>query len=218
MTGCRLAQTCCIPPAAQARSADAGSTQSARWLGGKPLEALSTEEARQQPTPADAVKQVPEHKFPAAHEDAFAAYQWALGNARSLNGDPALVAVVGESAGGNMAAAVSMMARQQNIQMPVYQVLVYSVANYGFHTPSYQQNANAKPLYKAMMQWFFDKDMKCPVDGETPGSLWCAQDLKGLPPATVITAEIDPLRSEGKCTWIGGAKPGCVSTTRTTTA
>ena len=142
-------------------------------------------------------RQAPEHKIPAAHEDAFAAYQWTLANAKSLNGDPARVAVAGESAGGNLAAAVAMMAREKKVQMPVHQVLVYPVANYGFDTPSYQQNANAKPLNKAMMQWFFDKYLNSPADGQTPWiSLVRAANLQGLPPATVISAEIDPLRSE----------------------
>lgn len=98
-----------------------------------------------------------------------------------------------------MEAAVAMMARKQKVQMPVHQVLIYPVADYAFDTPSYQQNEKAKPLNKAMMEWFFDKYLKSPADGETPWiSLADAQDLRGLPPATVITDEIDPLRSEGK--------------------
>ena len=144
-------------------------------------------------------RQAPEHKFPAAHEDSFAAYQWVLANAESLGGDPQAVAVMGESAGGNMAAAIGMMAKQQNVQMPVHQVLVYPVANYAFDTASYQENANAKPLGKAGMQWFFKHYLRSEKDGENPlVSLLKAKDLSGLPPATVITAAIDPLRSEGK--------------------
>ena len=144
-------------------------------------------------------RQAPEHPFPAAHEDSFAAYQWVLANAQSLGGDPNRVAVAGESAGGNMAAAITLMARQKNLQMPVHQLLVYPVANYGFDTPSYEQNENAKPLSKDAMEWFFEHYLASEKDAESPLiSLLQAKDLRGLPPATVITAEIDPLRSEGE--------------------
>jgi len=143
-------------------------------------------------------RQGPEHKFPAAHEDAFAAYRWALKNAKSLKGDPAKVAVMGESAGGNLAAAVSMMARDSSVQLPVYQVLVYPIAGYDFNTPSYEENANAKPLNKPMMQWFFQHYLRRPADGKSPLIDLVNADLQGLPPATVITDEIDPLRSEGQ--------------------
>lgn len=143
-------------------------------------------------------RQAPEHKFPAAHEDAFAAYRWVLTNARSLKGDSSKVAVAGESAGGNLAASVSMMARDSGAQMPVYQVLVYPIAGFDTNTPSYRENATAKPLNRAMMQWFFKQYLRTPEDGKNPLIDLVNADLKGLPPATLITAEIDPLRSEGK--------------------
>lgn len=145
-------------------------------------------------------RHAPEHKFPAAHDDAFAAYQWALANARSLGGDAKKVAVMGESAGGNMAAAVTMMAREQKVQMPVYQVLVYPVGQCGsYDSESYQANAMAKPLNKAMMQYFCKNYVSKPEDEINPHlSIAKAKDLKGLPAATVITDEIDPLMSEGK--------------------
>ncbi|HEV8176256.1 MAG TPA: alpha/beta hydrolase [Gemmatimonadales bacterium] len=143
-------------------------------------------------------RQGPEHKFPAAHQDAFTAYRWALANAKSLGGDPSKVAVVGESAGGGLATAVSMMARDSGAQMPVHQVLVYPIAGYDLNTPSYQENAEARPLNKAMMAWFFDQYLRSPADGKNPLIDLVNADLKGLPAATVITAQIDPLRSEGK--------------------
>ena len=79
-------------------------------------------------------RQAPEFKFPTAHNDCFAAYQWVLKNAASIKGDPKKVAIVGESAGGNMAAGVSMMARDKGVQLPLHQVLVYPIAGYDFNT------------------------------------------------------------------------------------
>lgn len=144
-------------------------------------------------------RHAPEHKFPAAHEDVFAAYQWMLKNASALQGDARRIAVLGESAGGNMAVGVCLMARDKGIQMPVYQVLVYPVAQTGFDTSSYKENAQAMPLNRAMMQWFFKHTLESPADTKNPLlSLTTLADLKRLPPATVITDQIDPLRSEGK--------------------
>lgn len=141
-------------------------------------------------------RQAPEHKFPAAPEDAYAAYLWTLQHAKEFNGDPARVAVGGESAGGNLATVVSMMARDKKAQLPVHQLLVYPVVNDDMNNASYQRNANAKPLNKAMMGWFFKH---YGGDPKNPYALpMKAASLKGLPPATVITAEIDPLLSEGK--------------------
>ena len=91
------------------------------------------------------------------------------------------------------------MARDRQGKMPVYQMLVYPVTNYAFDTPSYQENANASPLSKAGMQWFWGHYLKSAADGTNPyASPLRAETLRGLPPATVITADIDPLRSEGQ--------------------
>lgn len=146
-----------------------------------------------------AYRQAPEHKFPTAHNDSFAAYRWVLDNASSLNVGSQRVAVAGESAGGNLAAAVSMMARDNDVSLPVHQLLVYPIAGYDLNTPSYQAYANAKPLSKPLMQWFFDHYLRTPADGSTPWiSLVQAPNLEGLPPATIISAELDPLQSEGQ--------------------
>ncbi len=142
--------------------------------------------------------QAPEHKFPAAPNDAYAAYQWVREHAKEFNGDPTRVAVGGESAGGNLAAVVSLMARDKKAALPLHELLVYPVTDNDFDNASYKTNANAKPLNKAMMQWFF-KYYATPADASNPYALPNkATSLKGLPPATVITAEIDPLRSEGR--------------------
>lgn len=144
-------------------------------------------------------RQAPEHKFPAAHDDAYAAYQWTLANAASLGGISKQVAVVGESAGGNMAATVALRARDSNIQRPVHQVLIYPVTNYAFNSPSQIQNRDASPLGTPALMWFYDKYLLTPADGANPGfSILRAPSLANLPSATVITADIDPLRSEGR--------------------
>ncbi len=144
-------------------------------------------------------RHAPEHKFPAAHEDAIAAYAWILTNAKDFGGDPTRVALAGESAGGNLAINVAIAARQGNFQKPAHMLLVYPVAGTDMNTPSYKENANAVPLSRQAMEWFVQNTVKGPEDLQDPRlDVVGKADLKGLPPATVITAEIDPLRSEGK--------------------
>jgi acetyl esterase len=142
-------------------------------------------------------RQAPEHPFPAAHEDAFAAYRWALKNSGTIGADPYRIAVGGESAGGNLAAAVCQMAKSRSIRQPVHQLLIYPVTDNRFDTDSYQEHADAQPLNRAMMRWFW----KHYLQGQPANEICCplkSTDLAGLAPATVITAEIDPLRSEGE--------------------
>lgn len=142
-------------------------------------------------------RQGPEHKFPAAGEDAFAAYQWTIAHAADLNGDPHRIAVAGESAGGNLAAGVCIAARDQGVALPVHQLLVYPVTDSRTDTPSYVENAGAKPLSKPLMEWFF-KHAAVPADASNPKlAVLRTPSFAGLPPATIITAQIDPLRSEG---------------------
>ncbi len=144
-------------------------------------------------------RQAPEHKFPIAIEDCFAALQWAQANATALNGDPLYVAVAGESAGGNMAAVVCLMARAQGTPLPVHQLLIYPVTDFSFDTPSYTEHANASPLNAAMMRWFAGHYLKTADEGLHPyASPLRSTDLSGLPPATIITAEFDPLRDDGR--------------------
>ena len=143
-------------------------------------------------------RQGPEHRFPAAHDDAFAAYQWVVKNAASLGGDPKRVAVAGESAGGGLAVATAMMARDRKVQMPIAVVSVYPIAGTDTTTPSYEENAAAKPLDRPMMSWFFANYLRGAEDREDPRVNLVAADLSGLPPTTIINAQIDPLRSEGE--------------------
>ncbi|MCY7422654.1 MAG: alpha/beta hydrolase [Chitinophagaceae bacterium] len=144
-----------------------------------------------------AYRQAPEYKFPTAHNDSYAAYEWTVKNAASIKGDPKRVAVVGESAGGGLAAAVSMMAREKGFQLPVHQVLVYPIAGYDFNTPSYKESDSTKPLGSGLMKWFFEKYLKSAADGKNPMIDLVNANLKGLPPTTIIAAQYDPLRSEG---------------------
>jgi len=144
-------------------------------------------------------RHAPEHKFPAAHEDGFAAYQWIVENSGSLNADTTRLAVAGESAGGNMAANVAIMARDAKIIQPIHQLLVYPVAGNDVNTPSYVENAEAKPLSKPAMEWFFTNVLAEKSQAADPRlNLVGRTELQGLPAATVINAQIDPLRSEGE--------------------
>ncbi|BCT91247.1 acetylhydrolase [Lysobacter helvus] len=144
-------------------------------------------------------RQGPEHLFPAAHDDTLAAYEWLLKNAAKLGGDPKRIALVGESAGGNMAADIAIAARDKGLQAPLHQVLVYPVADKAMDSPSYLENANAKPLNKPMMEWFAKNYLGDPAKAADPRiSLVDQPNLAGLPPATIILAQIDPLRSGGE--------------------
>lgn len=143
-------------------------------------------------------RQAPEHKFPTAHNDANAAYEWVTKNASSINGDANRIAVVGESAGGNLATNVSIMARDKGLAKPLHQVLIYPIANNDMNSESYQKNANAKPLSKAMMAWFMDNYLPKKSMSSDPRIALVKANLKDLPPTTIITAEIDPLLSDGE--------------------
>jgi acetyl esterase/lipase len=144
-----------------------------------------------------AYRQAPEFKFPTAHNDSYAAYDWVVKNAASIKGDPKKIAVAGESAGGNLACAMSIMARDKGQQLPIYQLLVYPIAGYDFTTESYKNSDSTKPLNSPLMKWFFEKYLRTPADGKSPLISLVNANLKGLPPATVITDGIDPLMSEG---------------------
>lgn len=142
-------------------------------------------------------RQAPEHKFPAAHDDANATYEWLLTNAGVLGVDAERIAIVGESAGANLALNVSRHAARTGLGLPRYQVLVYPLASNDLHSPSYHQNSNAKPLSRPMMRWFIEHVTTSPADVQDPRLNLVESDLTGLPPTLVVTAGIDPLRSDG---------------------
>ena len=140
----------------------------------------------------------PERKFPAAHNVSFDAYQWVLKNFAELKGDSTKVAVVGESAGGNLAANMSIMARDKKIKMPLCQVLIYPIANNDVNSESYVKFAAAKPLSKPMMEWFFKNELSSASQSADSRISLVKANLAGLPKTLIIGAEIDPLQSEGK--------------------
>ena len=141
----------------------------------------------------------PEHKFPAAPEDCYAATCWVAANAAAIGGDPRRIAIGGDSAGGNLAAVVAQMARDRGGPALVYQLLVYPVTNYGYDTASYRENAEGYLLTRDAMVWFWNHYLRSAADGDNPlASPLRANDLRGLPPAMVLTAEFDPLRDEGE--------------------
>ena len=145
-------------------------------------------------------RKAPEHPFPAPVEDAFAAYQWVVANVASIGGDSTRIAIGGESAGGNLAAVVSLLARDQGVPLPVHQLLIYPVTDIadGSASASANENATAKPLNQAMLNWFFGYYVPTGVDRTQPMlSPYHAASLAGLPPATVINAQIDPLLDDG---------------------
>lgn len=143
-------------------------------------------------------RKAPESKFPAAHDDAFAAYKWAMANASKIGGDSSRMALAGESAGGNLAVATAMAVRDAKLPLPKYVLSVYPIAQPDTETASYKENAAAKPLSRPMMEWFLKQYERTPADGMDPRINLAGADLKGLPPVMIINAQIDPLRTDGE--------------------
>jgi acetyl esterase len=143
-------------------------------------------------------RHAPEHNFPAAPEDAYAATQWISQHASAWNGDPARLAVGGSSSGGNLAAAVSLMARNRGGSRIVFQLLTVPVTDFKLDTPSYRANAEGYGLTHGAMRWFWNHYLRQEADGVNPyASPLRASDVRGLPPTFVMTAELDPLHDEG---------------------
>jgi len=144
-------------------------------------------------------RMAPEHKFPGAVDDAWAATRWVVANAGRLGVDPTRIAVGGDSAGGNLAAVVALMARDAGAPSIAFQVLLYPVTDVGTETGSYRAFAEGYMLSRDAMKWFFDHYLKSADDAQD----WRvaplrATSLAGLPPALIVTAGFDPLRDEGE--------------------
>jgi acetyl esterase len=141
----------------------------------------------------------PEHPFPAPVEDAVAAFEWAAANAEKLGADGARIAVGGDSAGGNLAAAVSLRARDAGGPRPAMQLLLYPPTDAAGGQASRETFAEGFLLTRDDMRWFEDHYLPDGCDHEDPRvSMMRAKDVSGLPPAYVATAGFDPLRDEGE--------------------
>ena len=141
----------------------------------------------------------PEAKFPAAVEDSYAATQWIAANARELGIDQDRIAVGGDSAGGNLAAVVSQLARDKNGPKLVYQLLIYPATDLRMMAPSIEENADGPLLTKASMVWFLGHYLRGEHDKlDVLASPLLASNFSNLPAAFVLTAECDPLRDEGE--------------------
>ncbi|REJ87035.1 MAG: alpha/beta hydrolase [Planctomycetota bacterium] len=140
----------------------------------------------------------PEHKFPAAVDDCYTATAWATINAPELGGDPDRIAVCGDSAGGNLAAVVALLARDRGGPPLAHQSLIYPITDYMPEFDSYRRNGADYFLTTGSIQWFWDHYLNDPSQADDPAAAPIrAEDLSGLPPATILVAEFDPLYDEG---------------------
>lgn len=143
-------------------------------------------------------RRAPEHPFPSPLEDCYAATEWAHDHAVDIGGDADRIAIAGDSAGGNLAASVALLARERGGPDLCRQLLIYPVTDYSFDTPSYEENAEGYLLSRRSMRWYWDHYLESDVDGANPfASPLRSPDLSALPPATVLTCGFDPLRDEG---------------------
>lgn len=140
----------------------------------------------------------PEHKFPAAVDDCLAATEWVARDAAAFGGDPARIAVCGDSAGGNLAAVISLLARDRGGPAIACQALIYPITDYLPDTDSYRRNGEGYFLTGMTIQWFWDHYLNEPAERK----LWTAaplqaHDLSSLPETILLVAEFDPLLDEG---------------------
>lgn len=144
-------------------------------------------------------QKAPEHKFPIPFDDCFSAAEWVYEHAVDLGIDRSRIGVIGDSAGGNLAAAVTLKARDVGGPEIAFQVLIYPALQFGWDTPSSLANAEGFLLERATMEYYWNHYVRDPRDGENP---YCAplsaRDHSGLPPALIIAAEYDPLCDDGQ--------------------
>jgi acetyl esterase/lipase len=143
-------------------------------------------------------RRAPEHRHPAALQDALLAYRWLLDSAARIGGDAARVAVVGESAGGATVACLSLLLRDLGAPLPRIQLLAYPITDMCGHWPSRQEHSSGYTLDIEFVRWSLANYLPAGHDPDNPYALpLCAEDLTGLPPTVLATAEFDPLRDEG---------------------
>ncbi|MGW6063052.1 alpha/beta hydrolase [Streptomyces sp. NPDC055189] len=146
-----------------------------------------------------AYRLAPEHRFPAAPEDAYAALCWAATETRAggLGGDPGAVVTAGDSSGGGLAAVAALMARDRGGPAVALQVLIYPMLDAGQGGDSYTSNATGCFLTAAHLRWFWEQYLGPDGDGSHPYASPAGADLSALPPARIVTAGCDPLCDEG---------------------
>ncbi len=144
-------------------------------------------------------RRAPEYRFPAPLEDCVSAVRWCALRGAEIGGDGARVAVVGDSAGGNLAGAVALRFRDEKGPALALQVLIYPVTDLAFETASYREYAVGFGLTRGMMRYFWKSYLQSPADGGGAyASPLRAASLSGLPPALILTAQYDVLRDEGE--------------------
>lgn len=161
-----------------------------------------------------AYRQAPEHPYPAALKDAYAAFAYVSKSAKEFQGDSRRVAIGGEHSGANLAAAVCLMALDQRGRMPIHQLLIGPLTSLDLNSPSYRKNAEALPYGQADMQWFLKQYLKRPADKKSPYVAVLHKASTDLPPATIIVAELDPLRWDGEAYHQRLLSQGCESVLR----
>jgi acetyl esterase len=143
-------------------------------------------------------QKAPEHPFPIPFDDCYATLEWVLANSEVLRINRQSVAVAGDSAGGNLASAVALKARDQKIEL-AYQLLIYPCNERNFETPSYIKNATGYGLSTQAMQWFWDQYLQGDSHDQNPYAIPArAASLKDVAPAIIVTAEYDPLLSDSE--------------------
>ena len=141
----------------------------------------------------------PEHPFPAAVEDSYAAIQWVATHAAEFQGDPSRIAVGGDSSGGNLATVVALMARDRGGPKLAFQLMMFPATDFRLNSPSMEELGEGYNVTKPMMIWIRNNYLPNPADWTHPlASPMLAPDLSSLPPALIIYAEYDPLRDEAE--------------------
>jgi len=143
-------------------------------------------------------RRAPEHKHPAALEDALFAYRWLRDNAARVGGDASRMALVGESSGGETVACLTLLLRDLGAEQPVLQILAYPITDMSEHWSSYEEHGHGYTLDREFVRWSLKNYLQAVHDPSDPYLMpLAADDLSGLAPALIVTAEFDPLRDQG---------------------
>jgi acetyl esterase len=143
-------------------------------------------------------RRAPEHKHPAALEDALFAYRWLLDNAQSIGGDASRIALFGESSGAATVACLTILLRDLGAAQPVLQILAYPITDAGERWLSYEEHGEGYTLDRQFVRWSLENYLPAGHDAIDPYFLpMTCENLSGLAPSLVVTAEFDPLRDQG---------------------